>query len=300
MAALKVKITSNFEVSDDVLQLVEETIGKGCKEFAVLSDGQLIENDQRLKVSLGPVVGEVTATSAVVVLEVECRDKNEFKEVVSCQLYKKDDKSEVLDVQEIEMTSKRPFAFVFDGLEAETPYEAVFLPIASVATFKTKRQNVESFRLIALSCDKPSRLLMGQINPWKFVAKAVESERGVDAILHIGDQIYPDNENMKHADKIFMEKFDSMSQEKQEDMMNRGKELWRQKYRQDFNQIYKRRVLSQASNLMIWSDNDVANDFTTLKNDSGEPAYHPKFLMCGMETYRDYQRRLWDPNCGSK
>ena len=29
-------------------------------------------------------------------------------------------------------------------------------------------------------------------------------------------------------------------------------------------------VLSKVSNLMIWSDNDVANDFTTLKTPTGE------------------------------
>jgi len=29
-------------------------------------------------------------------------------------------------------------------------------------------------------------------------------------------------------------------------------------------------VLSKVSNLMIWSDNDVANDFTTLKTEAGE------------------------------
>ena len=37
---------------------------------------------------------------------------------------------------------------------------------------------------------------------------------------------------------------------------------------------------------MIWSDNDVANDFTTMKNESGEQAYHPKFMVCGMEAYK--------------
>ena len=51
---------------------------------------------------------------------------------------------------------------------------------------------------------------------------------------------------------------------------------------------------------MIWSDNDVANDFTTLKLENGEPAYHPQFIQCGMEVYREYQRRLWDSNCSSK
>ncbi len=25
--------------------------------------------------------------------------------------------------------------------------------------------------------------------------------------------------------------------------------------------------------------------------------YHPNFLQCGMRTYREYQRRLWDPDC---
>ena len=48
---------------------------------------------------------------------------------------------------------------------------------------------------------------------------------------------------------------------------------------------------------MIWSDNDVANDFTTMKLENGEQAYHPKFLQCGMQVYREYQRRLWDSDC---
>lgn len=48
---------------------------------------------------------------------------------------------------------------------------------------------------------------------------------------------------------------------------------------------------------MIWSDNDVANDFTTMKNETGDQKYHPNFLQCGMRTYREYQRRLWDYEC---
>ena len=45
---------------------------------------------------------------------------------------------------------------------------------------------------------------------------------------------------------------------------------------------------------MIWSDNDVANDFTTLKDQEGGQAYPPAFLQCGIEVYRHYQRILWD------
>lgn len=47
---------------------------------------------------------------------------------------------------------------------------------------------------------------------------------------------------------------------------------------------------------MIWSDNDVANDFTTLKDQEGEQAYPAAFLQCGIEVYRTYQRLLWDPS----
>ena len=46
---------------------------------------------------------------------------------------------------------------------------------------------------------------------------------------------------------------------------------------------------------MIWSDNDVANDFTTLKDQNGDQAYPAPFLRAGIEMYRQYQRILWDP-----
>ena len=124
--------------------------------------------------------------------------------------------------------------------------------------------------------------------------------QGVDLVLHIGDQIYPDNEDIAHADNIFNEIFDGLTSDKQTAMMLRGRTLWRNKYRTVFSSEGKVDVLRQIPNLMIWSDNDVANDFTTMKNEDGTPKYHPKFLQCGMRTYREYQRRLWDPNCPLK
>ena len=53
--------------------------------------------------------------------------------------------------------------------------------------------------------------------------------------------------------------------------------------------------MASVSNLMIWSDNDVANDFTVMKNEDKTQKYHPNFLKCGIRTYREYQRCLWDP-----
>ena len=73
--------------------------------------------------------------------------------------------------------------------------------------------------------------------------------------------------------------------------------MYRNKYRTTFSSKGKVDLIRKVSNLMIWSDNDVANDFTTKKNGDGTQKYHPKFLQCGMWAYREYQLRLWDPNC---
>lgn len=48
---------------------------------------------------------------------------------------------------------------------------------------------------------------------------------------------------------------------------------------------------------MIWSDNDVANDFTERLKDNGEQYYTPNFITAAMRVYTEYQRQLWDPAC---
>ena len=136
--------------------------------------------------------------------------------------------------------------------------------------------------LISISISRPSRLLLGQLNPWKFITnKIIGSSRDnnvdIDVILHLGDQVYPDDENISHAAKIFAKLYDDMDESKQNDMMDRGRELYREKYRKDFNMPFKKEVLAKVSNLMIWSDNDVANDFTTLKLYSSGMIFFSRF-----------------------
>ena len=56
-----------------------------------------------------------------------------------------------------------------------------------------------------------------------------------------------------------------------------------------------RSALAQSSHLMIWSDNDIANDFTELGG-----KYSQAFLMAAMQVYTSYQRQLWDPKCNGR
>merc|ERR1719221_1665242 len=57
-------------------------------------------------------------------------------------------------------------------------------------------------------------------------------------------------------------------------------------------------TLARSSHLMIWSDNDVTNDFTVARNADGSQEFDPDYLKVAMGVYRMYQRQLWDPGCG--
>ena len=104
------------------------------------------------------------------------------------------------------------------------------------ARFKTKQEHPTNFRLFALTCDRPTRLLMGQKNPWIQMAKAIgpHGRQKVNCILHIGDQVYPDDEDTDDADSMFSKIFDTLTESKKTSMMLRGRELWRNLYRKTF------------------------------------------------------------------
>ena len=255
-----------------------------------------------VSLSLGPVVGEVTSTSAIIMLEVG--NESSLPTEVTCHIHRKVGTGLVQE-QMITFPDKAPKVFVFgegSALEPNTEYIAVFSGICredatqTFAMFKTKPEEIKSFKIIALSCDRPDRMLLGQKNPWHELAgKSYEA----DVILHLGDQIYNKGEDTNNTQLLFGTKYDAMQKENREEIKKRARSLWRNIYRKTWNPRMTRESLQKGCHLMIWSDNDVANDFTTLKNVDGEQAYPAPFLQCGIEAYRQYQRILWDPDCAS-
>lgn len=282
-----------------LLERLQEALQRGTNHVNIIN-GYVVDTDRSVRLTFGPVLGEITANNAIVMIEVT--GKTDVIPI-TLKLYKEDEKADPVDVKEEEVPAQRPVVFQFADLEPDTEYTVMVNGVSKYnathrfARFKTKSENPTSFRLLALSCDRPSRLLLGQNNPWLHMCKRLNPDhrQNVDAVLHLGDQIYPDNEDIAAADKIFSDTFDGLSEDKQDCMMQRGYELFREKYRNVFSLEGKVDIVSKVSNLMIWSDNDVANDFTTMKNEEGSQKYHQNFLQCGMKTYREYQRRLWDP-----
>jgi hypothetical protein len=80
-----------------------------------------------MKVTLGPVIGEVTQSSAVILVEVEFKDAE--NPTLQCQLFAKDEPSEPIQVQDLEVTNKRPISFVFEDLTPNTWYQVIFTSV---------------------------------------------------------------------------------------------------------------------------------------------------------------------------
>ena len=295
-------ITGTISVDESILvSRVREALERGTKKVDIIN-GYNVETDSNVDILTGPICGEITATTAIILLEVIGKNMESNIPIVA-KLYKEGDEAEAVNIIEKEAKSKRPFSIKFENLEPQTGYTVTFngvrryCALNGMATFKTKPEYPTKFHFYALSCDRTRRLLLGQRNPW---VKMLKHTSTVDCILHVGDQIYPDSEDILHADEIFNEIFDDLDDEKKRMLMLRARAMYRNKYRTVFASKGKVDLMKKVSNLMIWSDNDVANDFTTMKKEDGTTQmYHPNFLQCGMRAYREYQRRLWDPDCSS-
>merc|ERR1719400_2239213 len=95
-------------------QKIEQAIGLGWKNFSILPNGEVVNADIHMKVTLGPVIGEVTQSSAVILVEVEFKDAE--NPTLQCQLFAKDEPNEPIQVQDLDVTNKRPISFVFEDL----------------------------------------------------------------------------------------------------------------------------------------------------------------------------------------
>ena len=160
--ALKVKMSSAFQIKEDTPAKIDEALNDGLQNFTILSDGSVVPVNK--KSTFGPVVGEVTSTTACIVIEVKFDEHVEG--ILQCRLFAQDEmeKGHLME-QTQEVRTGHPVSFVFEDLSPDTAYVAMFPAVGEdvMATFKTKKEDLKTFKLIALSCDKPSRLLLGQL-----------------------------------------------------------------------------------------------------------------------------------------
>lgn len=160
-------------------------------------------------------------------------------------------------------------------------------------------EDIKKLRVLALSCDWPDRMGKNDENPWDTLATRCKAG-DCDVMLHLGDQVYTWANGCTEAawrvmDILQTQKDVSPSMVRKMEMLATRK--LQESYRSTWYKAGVATSLAHSSHLMIWSDNDVTNDFTVLRNPDGSQVYMPEYLQVGMSVYRMYQRKLWDPSC---
>ena len=254
----------------------------------------------------GPVIGTVTSTSALILLEID------ETATISCVAVERPARPDGHTVRCTKLLPKEmPTTFHLEGLVPGSAYDVTFEGLAPLqqqmlrargcvvrtrhGTELTSRCPVDKLRFIAVSCDRPSMMQKGEVNPWDAIAdKCARGE--CDVMLHLGDQIYAKDNGWQAAAL----RVQSLGEEPGAPpslvtkMAARAMGILQEAYKSTWALPKVAQALSHASHLMIWSDNDVANDFSCMRSKDGTQAYTPAYLRVAMTTYQWYQRALWD------
>jgi phosphodiesterase/alkaline phosphatase D-like protein len=289
-----------MEQIDDIAKLEGEELAAAVKSLKTncIADIDKVTSDPPL-VFCGPIVGKVDATSAIVMLEL---DEAAEVEIVATSA----DGHEVKHKRAFPAAAPR--CFKLEGLKAGTSYTYTFNGLAPSqkkeidalkCNITTTPDEVKEIKVLVQSCDRPDRLVPGDENPWSRLNNFC-TEGKCDVLLHLGDQVYTKMGGFLERACLIMDLYDDpdTTEISKKKMINEAKEELRRSYRYVWSRPQTRACLSQSSHLMLWSDNDVANDFTeALKKGTEEQKYSDQFIMAAMGVYTEYQRQLWDPSC---
>eukprot|EP00742_Colponemidia_sp_Colp-10_P001884 GILJ01002015.1.p1 GENE.GILJ01002015.1~~GILJ01002015.1.p1 ORF type:complete len:541 (-),score=74.39 GILJ01002015.1:115-1698(-) len=258
--------------------------------------GVHLPTEKTVRVRVGPVIGQVTSTTAIIMLEVSC------KAPVSVHLVA-DSRSPVSQTQL--MPSNKPKAFFIENLQPNTEYNVCFGGVrASDARLRTGYLrtlpldcSAKQLSIAAVSCDRPERYFEFQTNMWQKLAEQVRSKQ-VDLVLHLGDQVYGQKEFCDAWSILRQYDLSSMDQKHKEKVFEKVRDRLRDIYRYTWNLPHTAYVLAHCAHSMIWSDNDIYNDFTIARVNGKE--LEPKMLVLAQQVYREYQRQLWDVDYAKK
>ena len=265
----------------------------------------------------GPIIGHVTSTTAFILLEID-----ESIDFLSCILQEvsttaKESEGKVHAVQE-NVQKRRPRVFQFGDLQEETTYDILVTAVTQspVGRLRTLPLDVNKINIAVVSCNK-YRFQPKICNMWERMWGRIQNaEDDVHILLHVGDNVYIDGETFDNSSNRKLRE-DALFDPKQTDQSSpyiharkllrhlppdewdsqKGAvlELYRNEYRETFNQKYTKLVLSHVSNLMILDDHDVRDDFGLMPEDS-EPDSVEFFLgTLAVRVYHEYGRQLWDP-----
>lgn len=233
------------------------------------------------KITLGPVIGKVTDATARILIEVDADAQ------ITCEAT---DANKNVVTQTSNFTKNSPSVFKLQGLVPETEYEITFkgaagnYPKGRVRTFKA---DTDRLNVAAVSCNFLGR--RGDSDLWADLRDRYVMPGDVDLLLHVGDQIYGDA-TFARALKIIKTNEPKGKKAQDEQIL----EAYRRLYRVWWSEPSTRDVLANVSNLMIWDDHEIRDDWGSRSEDYDPNSVEYRIGTLARQAYREYQRQLWD------
>ena len=91
-----------------LLQRLQEALKQGTTRVNIIN-GYVVDTDSSVRLSVGPVLGEITSNNAIMMIEVT--GKTDLIPIIA-KLYREDEKGEPIDVIEKEAHANRPLVFL--------------------------------------------------------------------------------------------------------------------------------------------------------------------------------------------
>eukprot|EP00440_Ansanella_granifera_P009825 gb/GFBE01010646.1/.p1 GENE.gb/GFBE01010646.1/~~gb/GFBE01010646.1/.p1 ORF type:complete len:518 (+),score=96.82 gb/GFBE01010646.1/:1-1554(+) len=262
-------------------------------------------------VLVGPVVGRVTDTTARILVEVSAAVD------VTLLASRLEEGARASQSVTLSLECKRPTVFKVTDLEPDTSYSVVLEGVTGSvpSSFKTlpKDCNVEEASFAVVSCNKVftqasyGGFIPEQADLWRHLASRTAAKE-LDVVIHIGDQVYGDSDwflieqgkktvdelggKCKYASAIAL--IEGLPPEDWPSKAQEIRDLYADVYRETWSHPPTREVLANVSNLMIFDDHELRDDWGDRDTDRDKSSATYFVSEQGYRVMLDYQHQLFE------
>lgn len=299
-----------------------------ARPYCVFKDGLLTNPDVRVRV--GPVIGKVTDTSAVVLLEVGNYSEVSLNFVAICGNLESsaeyhDNPSRVwqhevpVSARNLEtmiftasgsvsvchiMEPGKPCTFAVWGLEPATCYLVLLSGVSQpdqelrIARFRTMPERVESLRIVAICGQQAPEAELSDASPWACLANLACAGPEVQLVLHVGSTIDAIPAMAEAA--AYLKDYASFKEGPRRDQERRACDALRNAYCEAWGRdVGLRRVLAEVgSHLTVFSPPCALEPLLrqlgqVTESAEAEAEEWRALLRSSLDIYYEYQRSLW-------
>jgi phosphodiesterase/alkaline phosphatase D-like protein len=233
-------------------------------------------------IRVGPIVGEVTATTARVVVQADRAAALRLRVVPAGSHAPFETEPQDLAAGEIAVFVLRELMplhrYQFDVLTDDGP-------IADRSgRITTKSERPESLQVAAVSCNFTVR--QGRARLWERLWDKWVGPGTIETVLHIGDQVYGDSAFEQALAEI-------AANGRSAAVARRIRAAFERLYGAAWNYPATRKVLANASNLMIWDDHEFRNSWGGLAEDKDADSDAMFVGQIARSVSQGFQSALW-------